>query len=318
MQRIILIGLTALLTACANQPSLQAQGDNKAVLSPVTTYYDYQLASNDGQPIALNQLPSALIDADVVLIGEWHTHSAVHRFQTDFLKARLADSNNIALSMEQFTRQHQDIIDDYLAGEIGEQVLMSDAAAWPNYQSDYRPLVELAKSQGIDIIAANAPKPIVQCIGRNGIDYLEKLTSEERQWVADEVNTNDSPYKKKFMASMHHGTPEQTEKQFAAQVTWDETMADSIVKYLDENPDKQVIHVAGKFHTEQGLGTAASILRRNADLNVVIITPVESLSDSSEDYQLQVLSPPTRYVKQENRMKAYKKLSHRGKGLECK
>ncbi|MEF1280187.1 hypothetical protein QTO05_13730, partial [Vibrio fortis] len=68
----------------------------------------------------------------------------------------------------------------------------------------------------------------------------------------------------------------------------------------------------------QGLGTAASILRRNADLNVVVITPVESLSDSSEDYQLQVLSPPTRYVKLENRMKAYKKLSHRGKGLECK
>ena len=260
MQRIILIGLTALLTACANQPSQQAQGDN-TTLSPVTTYYDYQLASNNGQPIALNQLPSALTDADVVLIGEWHTHSAVHRFQTDFLKARLADSKDVALSMEQFTRQHQDIIDDYLAGEIGEQVLMSDAAAWPNYQSDYRPLVELAKSQGIDIIAANAPKPVVQCIGRNGIDYLEKLTPEERQWVADEVNTNDSPYKEKFMASMHHGTPEQTEKQFAAQVTWDETMADSIVKYLDENPDTQVVHVAGKFHTEQGLVDDAGLSR---------------------------------------------------------
>lgn len=318
MQRIFLIGLTALLTACANPPSEQAQGDNKAVLSPVTTYYDYQFASAKGEPIALSQLPSALIDADVVLIGEWHTHSAVHRFQTDFLKARLADSKDVALSMEQFARQHQNVIDDYLAGEIGEQVLMSDAAAWPNYQSDYRPLVELAKSQGIDIIAANAPKPVVQCIGRNGIDYLEKLTPEERQWIADDVNTSDSPYKEKFMASMHHGTPEQTEKQFAAQVTWDETMADSIVKYLNENPDKQVIHVAGKFHTEQGLGTAASILRRNADLNVVVITPVESLSDSNEDYQLQVLSPPTRYVKQENRMKAYKKLSHRGKSLECK
>ena len=132
MQRIFLIGLTALLTACANQPSQQAQGNNEAVLSPVTTYYDYQFASAKGEPIALNQLPSALIDADVVLIGEWHTHSAVHRFQTDFLKARLADSKDVALSMEQFTRQHQNVIDDYLAGEIGEQVLMSDAAAWPS------------------------------------------------------------------------------------------------------------------------------------------------------------------------------------------
>lgn len=318
MQRIILIGLTALLTACANEPSQQTQTNNSATLSPVTTYYDYQFASANGQPIALNQLPKELIEADVVLIGEWHTHSAVHRFQTDFLKARLSETNDVALSMEQFTRQHQNIIDDYLAGEIGEQVLMSDAAAWPNYESDYRPLVELAKSQNIDLIAANAPKPIVRCIGRNGIDYLEKLTPEERLWVADDVATSESPYKDKFMASMHHGNPEQTEKQFAAQVTWDETMAESIVKYLDSNPNKQVIHVAGKFHTEQGLGTAASILRRNPDLNVVVITPVESLSRSSDDYQLQVLSPPTRYVKQENRMKAYKQLSHRGKGLECK
>ena len=66
------------------------------------------------------------------------------------------------------------------------------------------------------------------------------------------------------------------------------------------------------------VGLATAIGLANADLNVVVITPVESLSDASEDYQLQVLSPPTRYVKQENRMKAYKKLSHRGKGLECK
>lgn len=318
MQRIILIGLTALLTACANEPSQLTQTDNNTALSPVTSFYDYQFASADGQPIALNQLPSTLVDADVVLIGEWHTHSAVHRFQTDFLKARLAETKDVALSMEQFTRQHQDVVDEYLAGEIGEQVLMSDAAAWPNYESDYRPLVELAKSQNIDIIAANAPKPFVQCIGRNGIDYLDKLTPEERQWVATDVNTGDSPYKEKFMASMHHGTPEQTEKQFAAQVTWDETMAESIVNYLDSHPDSQVVHVAGKFHTEQGLGTAASILRRNPELNVVVITPVEAISDTGEDYQLQVLAPPTRYVKQENRMKAYKKLSHRGKGLECK
>ncbi len=316
MQRIILIGLATLLTACANQPS---ENTSQKVVQPetVSTYFDYQFASPQGEALSLNALPQELLDADVILIGEWHTHSAIHRFQTDFLKARQNADSNIALSMEQFTREHQDTLNQYLNGEIGEQVLISKAAAWPNYESDYRALVEFAKANNLDVIAANAPKPFVQCIGRKGLPYLEQLSSEQRDWVATEVNTGDSPYKDKFMASMHHGTPEQTEKQFAAQVTWDETMAESIVDYLATNPDKQVIHVAGKFHTEGGLGTAASISRRNPDLKVAIITPVEALSSDSSDYQLQVLSPPVRFVQKENRMKAYKHLSKRSSDLQC-
>ncbi|WP_394142277.1 ChaN family lipoprotein [Vibrio chagasii] len=316
MQRIILIGLATLLTACANQPS---ENTSQKVVQPetVSTYYDYQFASPQGEALSLNALPQELLDADVILIGEWHTHSAIHRFQTDFLKARQNADSNIALSMEQFTREHQDTLNQYLNGEIGEQVLISNAAAWPNYESDYRALVEFAKANDLDVIAANAPKPFVQCIGRKGLPYLEQLSSEQRDWVATEVNIGDSPYKEKFMASMHHGTPEQTEKQFAAQVTWDETMAESIVDYLATNPDKQVIHIAGKFHTEGGLGTAASISRRNPDLKVAIITPVEALSSDSSDYQLQVLSPPVRFVQKENRMKAYKHLSKRSSDLQC-
>ncbi|CAH6934875.1 Cofac_haem_bdg domain-containing protein [Vibrio chagasii] len=316
MQRIILIGLATLLTACANQPS---ENTSQKVVQPetVSTYYDYQFVSPQGEALSLNALPQELLDADVILIGEWHTHSAIHRFQTDFLKARQSTSSNIALSMEQFTRKHQDTLNQYLSGEIGEQVLISQAAAWPNYESDYRALVEFAKANDLDVIAANAPKPFVQCIGRKGLPYLEQLSSEQRDWVATEVNIGDSPYKDKFMASMHHGTPEQTEKQFAAQVTWDETMAESIVDYLATNPDKQVIHVAGKFHTEGGLGTAASISRRNPDLKVAIITPVDALSSDSSDYQLQVLSPPVRFVQKENRMKAYKHLSKRSSDLQC-
>ncbi|CAH6884592.1 Cofac_haem_bdg domain-containing protein [Vibrio chagasii] len=316
MQRIILIGLATLLTACANQPS---ENTSQKVVQPetVSTYYDYQFASPQGEALSHNALPQELLDADVILIGEWHTHSAIHRFQTDFLKARQSTSSNIALSMEQFTRKHQDTLNQYLSGEIGEQVLISQAAAWPNYESDYRALVEFAKANDLDVIAANAPKPFVQCIGRKGLPYLEQLSSEQRDWVATEVNIGDSPYKDKFMASMHHGTPEQTEKQFAAQVTWDETMAESIVDYLATSPDKQVIHVAGKFHTEGGLGTAASISRRNPDLKVAIITPVDALSSDSSDYQLQVLSPPIRFVQKENRMKAYKHLSKRSSDLQC-
>lgn len=287
----------------------------------ITSYYDYQLYSPEQQAISLFSLPNEIKQADVILVGEWHTHAGIHHFQTELLKQRLNDTKEIALSMEQFSRDTQSTVDAYLAGEIGEQVLISQGNAWPNYESDYRPLIELAKANQLDVIAANAPKSFVRCIGRQGLSYLDKLNANERQQLAANIDTTTSPYKEKFMVSMHHGKPEQTERQYAAQITWDETMAESIVNYLERHPNKQIIHVAGKFHTEQGLGTKASLLKRNPNLSVVVITPTGAPLETveyGEDYLLEVLAPPLRYVQKENRMAAYHNLAKRNDDLTCK
>ncbi|ELB2885394.1 ChaN family lipoprotein [Vibrio alginolyticus] len=303
-----------LLTGCSSY----THTNSHATSAEVTSFYDYQLYTPSGEHIALSKLPIELQQADVILIGEWHTHAGVHRFQTDMLKQLTSYDRSLALSMEQFTRDKQPVVDAYLRGEIGEQYLMKQANAWPNYESDYRPLVEFAKQKNLPVIAANAPKSIVRCIGRQGLDYINKLDDDQRMFIAQAVNTGSSPYKEKFMASMHHGKPEQTEKQFAAQVTWDETMAESIVSYLDDNPGAQIVHVAGKFHTEQGLGTAASILSRNPSLKVVVISPTDNVLSDNTDYQLEVLAPPVRYVQDAHRMAAYQHLTKRNNDLQCK
>ncbi|RTZ15772.1 hypothetical protein EJ063_11910 [Vibrio aquaticus] len=312
MFRLVALSLTTLaLTACSGFTSDSTE-------TKVRHFYDYQLYSPVLEPISLTSLPKSLLEADVILVGEWHTHSGIHRFQTDLLDA-LSDQRPVALSMEQFTRDKQTVVDHYLAGKIGEQFLIKSGNAWPNYESDYRPLVELAKQKQLDVIAANAPKPIVRCIGREGIEYLEVLPPHKRDYVAADINTADSPYKEKFMASMHHGSPEQTQNQYAAQVTWDETMAESITNYLTEHSGTQVLHIAGKFHTEQGLGTKASILKRNPSLNVVVITPYSNPEDNNpnSDFVLNVLPPPERYVQMEHRMAAYQHLSKRDDTLKC-
>ncbi|EHD0127318.1 MULTISPECIES: ChaN family lipoprotein [Vibrio] len=303
-----------LLTGCSSY----THTNSHATSAEVTSFYDYQLYTPSGEHIALSKLPIELQQADVILIGEWHTHAGVHRFQTDMLKQLTSYDRSLALSMEQFTRDKQPVVDAYLRGEIGEQYLMKQANAWPNYESDYRPLVEFAKQKNLPVIAANAPKSIVRCIGRQGLDYINKLDDDQRMFIAQAINTGSSPYKEKFMASMHHGKPEQTEKQFAAQVTWDETMAESIVSYLDDNPGAQIVHVAGKFHTEQGLGTAASIFSRNPSLKVVVISPTDNVLSDNTDYQLEVLAPPVRYVQDAHRMAAYQHLTKRNNDLQCK
>ena len=305
--------VATLLTGCISTTATTSA----PISADVSSFYDYQLHSPSGSPVTITHLTSDLRQADVLLIGEWHTHAGIHRFQTDMLKQLSKGQRPVALSMEQITRDKQNVLDEYLSGQIGEQFFIQQSNAWPNYESDYRPLIEFAKRADIAVIAANAPKKIVRCIGRQGIDYLNKLDSKERRFVAETINTNDSLYKEKFMASMHHGESAQTEKQYAAQITWDETMAESIVNYLDKHQGSQVVHVAGNFHIEGGLGTATSILNRNPNLKVVIITPTPEITSDSTDYQLEVLAPPIRYVQDSNRMQAFSHLIMRNTDLEC-
>ena len=44
---------------------------------------------------------------------------------------------------------------------------VQDARPWPNYDSDYRPMVQVAKNEGLPVICANAPRRYVSLAGRN-------------------------------------------------------------------------------------------------------------------------------------------------------
>ncbi|WP_375750739.1 ChaN family lipoprotein [Vibrio sp. HN007] len=311
MRTLATLGIT-LLAGCTG-----LNNSTDSIAEPINTYYDYQLYSNTGRLLSETEASQALSQFDVVLIGEWHTHPGVHLFQTRMLEHLHSENPNTALSMEQFSRDKQAIVDQYLNGEIGEQTLISEGDGWPNYESDYRPLIEYAKAQKLDVIAANAPKPMVRCIGQKGISWLDTLPSEKRGQVAEEINTADTPYKEKFMASLHHGKPEDNQNNYAAQVTWDETMAESITRYLDSNANSKVVHIAGKFHTEDGLGIAASIKNRRPDTSVAVVTPVSEVSSETNDFQLHVLAPPIRYVKKDNRIKAIHKIMTRKQDNIC-
>jgi len=310
MRYFISLLLVASLSACSQTtPPLKAP--------TLEHFYSYQIYTPSGEALSLRQLASQLNHYDVILIGEWHTHAAIHLFQAQLLHRLYRQNPAISLSMEQISREHQALLDQYLNGKIGEQYFIKSSQAWPNYETSYRPLVEFAKQQQLSVIAANAPQSIVRCISKQGVEYLEKLSNEERAWVAKEINTAPSLYKEKFMASMHHGELDQTERHYAAQITWDETMAESIVQHRARHPNNQVLHIAGKFHTEGGLGIAAAILRRDPMVKVAVITPVHQLTRKGSDYQLFVSPLPPRYLVPEHQQQAYQTLKKRKNIAAC-
>ncbi|GAM61574.1 hypothetical protein JCM19232_5875 [Vibrio ishigakensis] len=264
------------------------------------TFFEYQLLTPSGETVTLEEVTKAIADHQVILVGEWHSHSAVHRFQSDLYKTLLQKNPKTDLSMEQFSRPAQSTLDQYLEDEIGERALIAHGRAWPNYTSDYRALIEQAKVAQRRVIAANAPRDIVHCIGQVGPSYIKQLSRKDKKFVAAKLDTSDRPYKAQFMTLMQGMEGKMVENMYAAQVSWDETMAESIANHLKQNPGAHVMHTAGKFHVENGDGIAYSLKKRSPETNIALITPVTEIGDTSNspfvEYQLLVLPLPKQSV----------------------
>lgn len=314
IRRLPLLALPLLLAACATPPQAPAPH----------TLYHYQLSEGQSDAsLSLSQALDRVVDADIVLVGELHSHPAVHLLQARLL-AGLAersrvDGRGLALSMEQFTRADQATLDAYLAGRIGESALIREGHAWPNYPSDYRPLVEFAKAQHLPVIAANAPKPLVSCVGQEGPQWLEKLPASRRSQLAQTLTLGDDGYRQKFMASMHHGDADSNARRFAAQTSWDDTMAESMVNYLAKHPGQRIMHIAGNFHVEGGLGIASRIASRNPALKVALIVPQtddKAPAGRAADVRVRIAPLPERWLNADE-MKQDMGALHQSRSRDC-
>ena len=250
--------------------------------------YDYRWMqpANSKQAIDTLQVAAELQDYDVIFFGELHNHPGIHLAQMELFAQLHRFNSNISLSMEQFERDTQAVLDQYMAGEIGEEVLIEQARAWKHYRSSYSPLVEFAREHELPVIAANAPKQMVVCVGRAGLKVLDKYSAEERQHVAQTIHTAEGAYRKKYFAFLnqdsahksHIGDDESKkimeqmqQRSFEAQTVRDDTMAESIAHHLQQHPGRQVLHLNGNFHSSGFLGAVERLQWRMPDLNVAVI-----------------------------------------------
>lgn len=287
IRRPVAAALTLLLglTACASPPQ---QADLPNTNEPLSDLTDYRLIDpTTGRVVSVDEAAQTLAAADVVFLGESHRHPGNHLAQMALFRAIHQIKADTALSLEQFERDVQPVVDQYLAGEIGEATLRDKGRAWDNYPVSYRPLVEYARANGLAVIAAEAPNMVVRCVGRQGPEFLETIPADKRDWAAAKLYLDDGPYKDRFIAFATadggHGEPASeddgvsaaTLRSFAAQVTRDDTMAESIVQHIDANPGRTVVHLNGSFHSAAFLGTAERVKWRRPDLKIAVVHPIE-------------------------------------------
>jgi uncharacterized iron-regulated protein len=276
---LLLTTVAAMLLSAAAPPAL-------------TDLTSFALMRNDGATptiVSVDEAADALKQFDVIFLGEFHDHPGNHLAEMALFSALHARAPALSLSLEQFERDVQNVLDDYMADRIGEEALKRSGRAWPNYPEAYRPLVEFAKENRLPVIAANAPGSFVRCVGQDGPEALVRATPERRGFAAAELHLDTVPYRDKFIRFLRedplHGAPASDKssgeptpaelRSFAAQATRDDTMAESIFLHLQRNPGRKVVHVTGNFHVEAFLGTAERLALRAPHLKIAVVAPIE-------------------------------------------
>ncbi|MFC3196629.1 ChaN family lipoprotein [Parapedobacter deserti] len=209
--------------------------------------------------ITIYEMVDELRHADVVFFGEEHNDSIAHVLQYELFKAMDEQYDGVALSMEMFVSDDQLVLDEYLAGLITERNLSKDAALWNNYE-DYRPMVAYAKARGISVLAANAPSRYTNRVTREGLESLKALNKSGKALLAPlPIDTLTGAYYDKFAGLMggHEGMG--NSKMYQSQNLWDATMAYRISKLAKKRGIKKILHLNGRFHSDERLGTVAHL-----------------------------------------------------------
>lgn len=249
----------------------------------------YTITGPDGGVVNREDLLDEAVQADVVLVGETHDNPAAHHLAHALFKGILQRRSEgetpprVALSLEMLARDLQPVTDEYLQGLITETHFMAASRPWANYGPSYRQTVNLAREKGAPVVAANAPRRYVNLVARKGKEALGQLSPQARDWIAPLPYGGASPaYRAKIealetrlaAAKSPHGLENETSPGIDpdAQALWDATMAWSIAEARQKHPGHLVMHIAGAFHCEGGLGIPEHLALYDPSARILIIT----------------------------------------------
>ncbi|MBN8541281.1 MAG: ChaN family lipoprotein [Deltaproteobacteria bacterium] len=228
----------------------------------------------------------------VLVLGELHGN-ATHYFRQKGALSALAATGRctVSVGLEFLSWVHQASVDDFFDGKLAEADFLKAAEWGGNPFSDYRDQALFSRQTGGRLIGLNAPRTLTGAISKRGV---EGLTAEEVALMPPEFSLGSKGYRERFDSIMGGHIPAQAlDRYFAAQSTWDETMAWQVAKFLGANPTHCVAVIVGDFHVNFG-GGLPDRLRARGIGNVVTISQVDTFSLTEPELTAE-LGPDSRY-----------------------
>jgi uncharacterized iron-regulated protein len=191
MKKILLLALLFVFSYSVNSEELPA----------------YKLYDKDGDEVDFSDLVDEALDHQIVFFGELHNNPICHWLQLELSKAVYGENKNLKLGFEMFESDDQLIINEYFNDLYSENRFKDEMKLWKNYSTDYKPLLDFAKDNKLELIATNTPRRYATLVAKQGFEALDSLTDEAKSYIAPlpiEVDLELPGYKK--MGEMFGGS----------------------------------------------------------------------------------------------------------------
>lgn len=242
----------------------------------------YRLFNNKGQTVTFAEVVKDLREADVVFVGEIHNCVMTHWLELRLLTALHAEAQAkhrpFSVGMEMFEADNQLIINEFMQGIISSSRFENECRLWPNYSTDYEPLVSYARTNHLPLIATNVPRRYASVVKERGLAYLDSLSAEAKSYLPPlpicYVNNKEAQAGFGLMAMMGGADAAKANTAFMAQAQAikDATMAHNIALRLAKG--EQLVHFNGSYHSDAMNGIIPYLLQARKGTKVATIRAV--------------------------------------------
>ena len=239
----------------------------------------YRIYTGEGKPVNYDEMIKSVSGADVVFFGELHDDPIAHWLELEVTKSLFAEKgNNLVLGAEMFEADNQLLLDEYLKGVYDASKFEAEAKLWKNYKTDYKPLVEFARTNNLLFVATNVPRRYASVVSKSGFEGLDSLTPEAKKYIAPLPFPYDPEVKcYKDMLSMGgmggSASAHVSENFPKAQAVKDATMAHFI--NLNWAKGKVFIHYNGSYHSRNYEGILWYLKKLNPGMKFATVETVQ-------------------------------------------
>ena len=241
------------------------------------------------EPLALDSIVTQLASKRVVFVGETHDRYDHHLNQLEIIRRLHQLDPNLVIGVEYFEQRFQPQVDDYIAGRIPEGQFLRATDYFQTWGYDYRlyaPIFRFAQEQRIPVRALNVPGSLPSAVAKVGI---AGLSEQQRASLPPDMQPADEDYKARLRAAFEEhrsAAPDAFAHFVEAQLVWDEGMAASAAAYLNANPGRRMVILAGAGHIAFGSGIPSRLERRTHEAYAVVLNSGVEIEPRIADYIL--------------------------------
>jgi uncharacterized iron-regulated protein len=213
----------------------------------------YVIYTANGKKTTFEKLVESTENKELILFGEFHDNPISHWLQLELTKEMYAEvGSNLQLGFEMFEQDQQELLTQYLKGNLTAKQFKDTMRLWPNYETDYAPIIEYAKTNKLFCVASNVQRKYASLLfkkGRKALDTLSLSIKSQMAPIDFIVDTTLSQYREVFSMGGHMGG-HMGMNMVESQAFKDATMAQFIMANPGRKEGSVHLHFNGAFHSD--------------------------------------------------------------------